>query len=62
MGFFTDDQIKQLIKEKKHQNDVSGIEDQVISMYAKGMTVALIWMGRKTYLIYTTITLMEVLL
>jgi len=24
---------------KKHQNDVSGIEDQVISMYAKGMTV-----------------------
>lgn len=24
---------------KKHQNDVSGIEDQIISMYAKGMTV-----------------------
>jgi len=24
---------------KKHQNDVSSIEDQVISMYAKGMTV-----------------------
>jgi transposase-like protein len=24
---------------KKHQKDVSGIEDQVISMYAKGMTV-----------------------
>jgi len=24
---------------KKHQNDVSGIEDQIISMYAKGMSV-----------------------
>ena len=24
---------------KKHQKDVSGIEDQIISMYAKGMTV-----------------------
>lgn len=24
---------------KKHQNDVSSIEDQVISMYAKGITV-----------------------
>jgi len=24
---------------EKHQNDISGIEDQIISMYAKGMTV-----------------------
>ncbi|WP_461570858.1 transposase, partial [Thermincola ferriacetica] len=79
MDFFTDEQIRQLIKErnlktaadvqnmlkemfgktlqqmleaelenelgyskynvKKHRRDVSGIEEQIISMYAKGMTV-----------------------